>query len=338
MLTTIILVATLLGLLVVSGALWALFLRLGLRWAKVPDATLGRIAWATIAVTALQAVMVIPLLALVPRTRAEGFVLLIALLAIGVIMPILVIARVFKVSLLRSVKAWLPTLLAGVGTSLIADFVYCPYFFEAFKNPTNAMAPTLLGRHWRSVCPECGRANYCTPVPKQYSSYDAPWMICGSFHTTQTGDITEQVHTADRFLVAKWLTPRRWDLIVFRYPEEPSTLYIMRLVGLPGERLHIEDGAVWINGERLEPPPELRGIEYLSETDFPIELWGSRERPAVLDRDEYFVLGDFSRQAKDSRWWTQGAAGHHPYAVPESYVRGVATHIYWPPRRLRKMR
>ena len=147
---------------------------------------------------------------------------------------------------------------------------------------------------------------------------ETPRMICGSFHVNQVPDVPHQVFRPDRFLVAKFLPPQRWDVVVFQYPENPSTLYMMRLVGLPGETIHLEGGAVWANGNKLEPPDSLRGIEYLSEIpDWPSHVWGSKEHPAVLGQDEYFVLGDFSPQSKDSRLWEQGAQGHNPFAVPE---------------------
>jgi len=65
---------------------------------------------------------------------------------------------------------------------------------------------------------------------------------------------------------------------------------------------------------------------------------GTPEHPATLATDEYFVLGDFSENSEDSRFWTRGAPNHHPYAVPESYVEGVATHIIWPPDRWSSLR
>jgi hypothetical protein len=62
------------------------------------------------------------------------------------------------------------------------------------------------------------------------------------------------------------------------------------------------------------------------------------DHSARLGEDEYFVLGDFSAMSKDSRLWGEGAPGHHPFAVPESHLRGVVTHIYWPPDRWRILR
>jgi signal peptidase I len=165
-------------------------------------------------------------------------------------------------------------------------------------------------------------------------------MICrDNFHVTQPTDRGDKAFSADRFLVAKFLRPQRWDIIAFRYTEDPSVLYVMRLVGLPGEEITIKDGQIWADGEMLTPPDSIRGIRYLSEIpDRYGELWGSPDRPAKLADDEYFVLGDFSRQSKDSRLWRRGARGHNPFAVPESHLYSVVTHTYWPPGRWRTFR
>ncbi|MCX5771192.1 MAG: signal peptidase I [Candidatus Hydrogenedentes bacterium] len=56
--------------------------------------------------------------------------------------------------------------------------------------------------------------------------------------------------------------PQRWDIVVFRPVEKdaPHPVLIKRIVGMPGERIQIKDGSVWANGQRLEPPPELRDV------------------------------------------------------------------------------
>ncbi|MBM3273096.1 signal peptidase I, partial [Candidatus Kaiserbacteria bacterium] len=137
---------------------------------------------------------------------------------------------------------------------VVAFLAFRTFGFEAFIVPTNAMAPTLLGRHWQSICPQCGAPCYCTPVDDRLAPSDPPRMICCNFHVAQAPNPDRHVAAGDRFLVAKFLRPRRWDLVVFRYPENPSTLYVMRLVGLPGEKIAIQNGAVWVNGARLTVP------------------------------------------------------------------------------------
>jgi signal peptidase I len=143
----------------------------------------------------------------------------------------------------------------------------------------------------------------------------------------------------DRVLVIKSIHPQRWDIIVFRSPEDPTTCFCHRLLGLPGETVTLRDGAVWIDGKKQTPPELCRGIEYLDLFQGSLTpLWGSEERPAKLGPDEYFVLGDFSACSKDSRLWEKGAPGHPPYAVPAANIVGVVTHIYWPPERCRALR
>lgn len=341
MLSTIVVVVLYLGLLIVSAVLWAVFLRLGLRWAKVPDPRTRQIVLATGIVFLLNLLLVSVIR--IPAGSSQALPVLLGLveLAASVFIASVVIMRVFKTRFLRSLQAWLPTLVSSIGMVAFASMVFVPFVYEAFVSPANAMSPTLRGDHWRDECPECGESNFCSPVQHQFALQEPPNMICANFHVHQIEDVNQQFFSADRFLVAKYLTPRRWDLVVFRLPRDSSTLYVMRLVGLPGETIRIEGGAVWANDEKLTPPESLNGIEYVSELSsnpFAPSLWGSPDRPAVLGDDEYFVLGDFSAQSNDSRLWEEGAPGHNPFAVPESHLEGVVTHIYWPPQRLQILR
>lgn len=339
MLSTIVVVALFLGLIILSLVLWVAFLRLGLRWAKVADVTPRRIAVATGIVLAIQLVLTVIFRLLSPTSVTQAIFLILLELTNAVVVPCLIIMCVFRTSLFRSLQAWLPTLLTSVAMILVVFLVSRPFLYEAFVSPTNAMAPTLLGNHRRGVCPECGWPSFCSPVDARVAPPEPPLMICENFHISESSLVDDQVFSADRFLVAKFLAPQRWDIVVFRYPEDPSTLYGMRLVGLPGETIQIKGGAVWANGKKLTPPDSLRGIEYLSELPDPYtNLWGSNHRPALLGDDEYFVLGDFSAQSKDSRLWEQGGTGHSPFAVPASHLYGVVTHIYWPPQRWRILR
>src|SRR5206468_4260984 len=99
-------------------------------------------------------------------------------------------------------------------------------------------------------------------------------------------------HGPDRIFVNKLLAPRRWDLITYRASKDPSDVFVKRLVGLPGEQVVIKDGAVWINGVKQTPPPEIARLTFTeAPRGWSGELWGSPRRPMQLGDDEYFVLG-----------------------------------------------
>ena len=86
--------------------------------------------------------------------------------------------------------------------------------------------------------------------------------------------------------------PERGDIVIFKYPDNPSVNYIKRLIGLPGDTVEIRDGLVYINGSE-EPLEE----DYLSET--PLGDFG----PYVVPEDCYFMMGDNRNSSNDSRYW-----------------------------------
>ncbi|MGA2064992.1 MAG: signal peptidase I [Thermoguttaceae bacterium] len=339
MFTTVILSLALVTGTVAQLVLWAWCLWIGARWAKAGAATFRRALLVAIASFAVY-LLLLPVLLREAATTGAAIAAGLLGVASATLVPWLLIAILLKARFFRAIQAWLPTLLATGGGAALALLLFRPFLFEAFFCPTNSMAPTLLGRHWTAPCPQCGRPAYCSVADARWGRREGGVrMICEDFHTPLVDDFSEQVHAPDRFLAAKFLQPQRWDLVVFRYPEDPGVNFVKRLVGLPGEEVIIKQGRVSIDGQPLTPPEAIRGIEYLSELeDFPAKLWGTPEKPAKLAADEYFVLGDFSAAAKDSRLWEKGAPGHNPYAVPASYMIGVVTHIYWPPSRWRIIR
>ena len=265
MLATTILIATALGLLMGHVVLYTLFLRLGLRWAKVGNAPLRRLVVASALLVPTEIILGVLVSLPSPSTTGQEILFNLTGLVLVIAVSCSIISRFFSIGLARSLQAWLPTALSSVIGLMIAVFVIRPYLFESFVSPTNAMAPTLLGPHWRSACPDCGRPNFCSPVEYRASEQEPLRMICEDYHVRQTLQGEHRTYPGDHFFVAKFIAPQRWDLVVFRYPEHPSTLYVMRLVGLPGETIHIEDGAVWADGVKLEIPENLKGIGFFTE-------------------------------------------------------------------------
>lgn len=90
----------------------------------------------------------------------------------------------------------------------------------------------------------------------------------------------------------KWKDPERFDIIIFKYPDDESQLFIKRLIGLPGETVEIRDGKVYIDGS--ETPLD---DSFVPET--PTGDYG----PYVVPEDCYFMLGDNREHSRDSRFW-----------------------------------
>jgi signal peptidase I len=104
--------------------------------------------------------------------------------------------------------------------------------------------------------------------------------------------------------------PHRGDIIVFRYPPDPNQVpYIKRVIGLPGDQIHIADGKVFINGQILAEP-------YLHVTT-------NRGGDWTVTPDSLFVMGDNRNNSSDSRSWGM---------VPFQNAIGRALVVYWPPQ------
>jgi signal peptidase I len=124
------------------------------------------------------------------------------------------------------------------------------------------------------------------------------------------------IHDGDRIVVdhfAYLFEPvDRGDIVVLKYPLDPSLDYIKRIIGLPGDEIVIEGGSVWVNGKALEEP-------YVASAD-PLSRSFVRVQPA-----HYFVLGDNRPRSSDSREFGQ---------VPMDYVRGRVEARLWPISRI----
>jgi len=334
------------GVTLVTVVCWAWLLSIGLNWAKAENVTKGKLALATLLTLGVGLIASLQFSPSEGASAGKAMVFLACELFISIALPLAVIALIFRLNFRQVLKAWVVTLFASVSGLVLAIMVFKPFVSEAFVVNANSMAPTLVGKHLQGVCPECGSVAYCSPPEQTGHGYVEPpaHMICGScFDVSEPAQLGDVVQAADRFAVAKYLEPKRWDLVAFRFPSDPAMVMVKRVVGLPGEQVVIKDGGVWINGTKLDTPTSIAEIEYLDA--FPAEpsapsmtLSGTEENPAQLGTDEYFVLGDFSINSFDSRLWSGGNNGWPSYAVPKENIVGVVTQIYWPPERWRAFR
>lgn len=119
-------------------------------------------------------------------------------------------------------------------------------------------------------------------------------------------------------LVYRWEGISRGDIVVFRYPRDPRKSFIKRVIALPGDRVRISYGHVYVNGKLLQ------------EDYVPEEFLDTRSYPdTAIPEYSYFVLGDHRSMSNDSREFGP---------VPRSYIYGKAVFGYWPMEKLGVLR
>jgi signal peptidase I len=112
----------------------------------------------------------------------------------------------------------------------------------------------------------------------------------------------------------RFKNPERGDIMVFKYPADPSKSFIKRVIGLPGEKISIKDGLVTIISSEYP-----RG--FTLEESY-VEFEKIEDLSYVLDQGEYFVMGDNRSRSADSRLWG---------AVPEENIVGRPIIRFFPP-------
>jgi signal peptidase I len=114
-----------------------------------------------------------------------------------------------------------------------------------------------------------------------------------------------QFKTSDYLLVDKvsyrLSPPHRGDIVVFKYPGDPSINYVKRVIGLPGEKIHIENGHVTVINI-AHPQGELLNELYVSSGNLTSTSTGPKADYTVPSNN-YFVLGDNRQASSDSREW-----------------------------------
>jgi len=184
---------------------------------------------------------------------------------------------------------------------------------EAYYVPSGSMLPSLL----------IGDQLLVTKFPYGYSRYSLPVPLGPASTERLLGKL-----------------PQRGDVVVFRLPRDPSQTYVKRVVGLPGDRVQMRDGRLWLNGKMMPlrragvGPMETengvvtapRFVETLAGRDHPIfklrwdgELDNTEE--FVVGPDQIFVMGDNRDDSADSR--LAPAAGGVGFVPVENLVGRV---------------
>ena len=106
--------------------------------------------------------------------------------------------------------------------------------------------------------------------------------------------------------------PERYDIVIFKYPDDPSKIFIKRVIGLPGETVTVKDGKIYIDGKE-----QTQAVSFCPE-----EMAGSFG-PYEVPEDSYFVMGDNRNNSLDSRYWD------NTYVKKEA-ILAKAGFRYWP--------
>ncbi|MEG1501830.1 MAG: signal peptidase I [Synergistaceae bacterium] len=133
-----------------------------------------------------------------------------------------------------------------------------------------------------------------------------------------SGSMIPTLEVGDRVLVLKFwyklpgIDLKRGDIVVFKYPVDPRRDFVKRIVGLPGDKVEIKDGTVFINDKELFEPY----VKNMDTYDMEAQL---------IPDNKYFCLGDNRPNSQDGRFW-----GY----VPKNFFKGPAVFRYWPLNRI----
>lgn len=178
------------------------------------------------------------------------------------------------------IREWVEAIVVA---AILAIFLRT-FFFQIYKIPTTSMVPTLMPGDKIFV----SKLTYGPKIPF------TNWRIRG------------------------FRKPQRGDVVVFIPPHDRKKAYIKRLIGLPGDKIILKGGNIYINGKVVVDPRMAH--YYYNQGEY-----GKENKMVVVPEKKYFFLGDNSISSLDSRFWG---------FVDEKDIVGKAIFIWWPPRRI----
>lgn len=131
-----------------------------------------------------------------------------------------------------------------------------------------------------------------------------------------SGASMESTFSTGQYLIVDQLTyhfekPQRGEVIVFRYPKDPSKFFIKRIIGIPGDTIDIDGNKVTVTN--IEHPDGM-----LLEEAYVLNMKPNTTLTESLGEDEYFVMGDNRDASSDSRTW---GVLHHDKIIGRAFLR-----------------
>ncbi len=136
-----------------------------------------------------------------------------------------------------------------------------------------------------------------------------------------SGSMLPTLQIGDHILVNKFIfhftSPKRGDIIVFKYPKDEGRDFIKRIVAVPGDKLEVRDKQVFLNDRPLEEAYAVHADPSTQDQSFsPRDFFG----PVIIPAGNYFMMGDNRDHSMDSRFWG---------FLHQKKIRGKAFLIYW---------
>ena len=190
--------------------------------------------------------------------------------------------------------------LAKLGTCMLLILLLVKVFIgEWVYIPSDSMFPTISARSlvWNS------KITYGALMPQRIVETPVLNLLC----------LIPAVAKADKktnwgyHRVWGYSSPQRMDVVIFKWDENETQLYVKRIIGMPKDTIQLKDGIVYINNKAIEE----KGKRIASHDNF---------GPIVIKEDCYFVMGDFRYNSLDSR--QRGL-------VPLHCISGKAIHKLW---------